>query len=1518
MKHLIFKLCLAGIFSLLAGNVTLAETIDIGTRPQRMHIYRTDSPEASDSYGSQANDVRYRFRVENSTVFLAHHGGSELRWTSMYLRYKDMDNNDEEFHEIHASHNSRNKEDASALLNELYERKEELAEELDSLHEEQAFLCLLLKRGEYELVCEGRKVKENRPCNGELHTHICTHQAGSRIEHPIDLGSHSCCYTYQDVGRYSIGYTTKHYVFYKVRAEFPMHLKAAAYSSKRIQVVLLNEQEEELEIKSKDNCLETTVTPGTYIIRAGTHDEDIWQDTEITLTPSVPGNCPDAPLLITPSEQTGNLSFSRYFDTNNYTDNYQGSPSNDICIALQLTDSLLTNFLFDSEEMEGGIYLTRLDSTQQEVERIFISDPAGKEGSRFFALPPGKHYFVCEGAETNGMFQLSIEGRLPYREKHERYTPTENMNYIRTIIPRQQCNTADSLYYLNKTVHQIEYFDHLGRPVQEVAFKASPEKDDLIFHHEYDMMGRNAKQWSGIARKNEIEWETKKEIGNLTAGTYLSPEKVQTLARQQYTDKAPYSFPVYENSLWNRIAESYGAGEAWQETGRSFKTRYAFNTEADRCLRFTVKGERANPQIALAGIYPATQLDATQHEDEDGHAKYTFTDRWGHSVLTREIAGQDTLDTYYVYDDYNNLCFVLPPAALPCTHEDTLPEISQEILDTYGYQYRYDNRNRCITKKLPGCEPVAMIYDDNNRLVFTQDGEQRKRNEWSIQLSDLTGRHAMSGIYRGTPDREKCEMENIYAVFNPIAENPLYGYRLNLPEHISMSQLEILKADYYDNYAYQRHLTEFGGTPQLQYISDRKYGERHIGNLHCKLLLTGSMVFTPESQTATHTCYYYDYNRNLVQTRSTTHNGVTTVTKAKYNFTGQPVKVKEEYGDSLSLQKEMKYDHIGRLTAETHIVNDKDTVRFSYGYDKLGKLQSLTRSANGGKPVTTRYEYNIRDWVTAIESPLFSQKIHYTDGEGAPCYNGNISSMTWQTGNVPTDSKKNAPKGMSTEKGYKFHYDGLSRLTDAVYGEGVSLSNNLNRFNEQITGYDKMGNILGLKRYGQTTASAYGLIDDLSLSYDGNQLQTVNDNSLNSVYVDGFEFKDGAKEDIEYAYDSNGNLIQDLNKKITDIRYNYLNLPRRIEFENGNCISCLYDANGTKLRTTHVIGKDTTVTDYCGNAVYENGVPLTLLTQYGYVSLSDNKYHYYIQDHQGNNRVVADENGSVEEVNEYYPFGGLMASSTNSVQPYKYNGKELDRKGGLDWYDYGARMYDAALGRFTGPDPLAEAWAHANPYNYCFNNPVNRTDPTGMASVYNWNTKRYEDESGNEVSWESVQQEYGIGDSQNYDDPPSGKDVDATTGATPKVNPNTVYTANFSGLITGEPAFLPGKGFMSLKQLRILLKEGIKSLKGINFETFRQFKSVFGSAGEGKAWHHIVEQTPGNIQKFGARSLQNTDNLIKLPHGPGTIHEKISAFYSSKPKFTNGLTVREWLSTQTFQQQYDFGIKTLKDFGWKP
>ena len=229
---------------------------------------------------------------------------------------------------------------------------------------------------------------------------------------------------------------------------------------------------------------------------------------------------------------------------------------------------------------------------------------------------------------------------------------------------------------------------------------------------------------------------------------------------------------------------------------------------------------------------------------------------------------------------------------------------------------------------------------------------------------------------------------------------------------------------------------------------------------------------------------------------------------------------------------------------------------------------------------------------------------------------------------------------------------------------------------------------------------------------DGNRPTRVDDAVSTAAYNNGFEFKDAVKQSGEYDYDYNGNLTKDLNRGIDTITYNFLNLPDKVEFSDGSTIEYVYAADGMKLRTKHTIGGATTTTDYCGDVIYENGVRKYLLTDEGYVTLADNKYHYYLQDHLGNNRMVIASNGTVEETNHYYPFGGVFAF-TSSVQPYKYNGKELDTKKGLNWYDYGARHYDAALGRFTTQDAYAEKYPAMSPYQYGANNPVNVVDING-------------------------------------------------------------------------------------------------------------------------------------------------------------------------------------------------------------
>ena len=397
------------------------------------------------------------------------------------------------------------------------------------------------------------------------------------------------------------------------------------------------------------------------------------------------------------------------------------------------------------------------------------------------------------------------------------------------------------------------------------------------------------------------------------------------------------------------------------------------------------------------------------------------------------------------------------------------------------------------------------------------------------------------------------------------------------------------------------------------------------------------------------------------------------------------------------------YDHADRISKVRHSLGGTSITLYDATYDNFGRL--LTKQYHGTSTNKLTYAYNLRSWLTGISGTCFTQNVYYNTGVGTAKYNGNISSMTWKSGNE------------STVRGYKFTYDGLDRVLNATYGETASISTNANRFSENVTGYDKNGNIKSLQRYGQTGASAYGLIDNLTFTLNGNQLSRVDDAVMASAYGGGFEFKDGVKQVGEYTYDANGNLTKDLNKGITDIQYNCLNLPSAVTFSDGSTITYVYAADGTKLRTVHKIGGATTTTDYCGNVVYENGAQKLLITEEGYITLSDNKYYYYLKDHQGNNRVVINQSGAVEETNHYYLFGGVFASST-STQPYKYNSKEYDTKKGLNWYDYGARHYDAVLGRFMTVDPLAEKYYSESLYTYCYSNPINCIDPNGKDGIY--------------------------------------------------------------------------------------------------------------------------------------------------------------------------------------------------------
>ena len=795
-----------------------------------------------------------------------------------------------------------------------------------------------------------------------------------------------------------------------------------------------------------------------------------------------------------------------------------------------------------------------------------------------------------------------------------------SQNYIltRTMLK------SDTKSYLSKVV----YYDGLGRPFQTVnkAIENTNKKGvSLATLQEYDAAGRETKTW----------------LPAVITPDYLAPASFKSSAPASHgNDSRPYQEAVYETSPQNRIVKQYGAGADWH-SGHPVATEFMGNsaTAQLRCTRYKVTSAGA---LEASGDYANGTLNVTRTTDEDGNMSYTFMDKIGRTLLERRMNGSEALDTYYVYDNYGNLCYVLPPAING--------NISTDNLNLYAYQYNYDGCNRCIRKKLPGTQYIEYVYDNSDRLTFSQDGSQRalSAQNWTYYKYDQLNRLTEQGL---------CTNK------------------------VTTSGTTVHIMNYYDSYSF---IGTQGFTGSNFSTDTSGYG---------KGALTGQMVAGINGNPVWKAFYYDIRGREVKRVESNAMNGYD-VTTTSYSFTNKPLTLTHVHtsgSKSLTEVHTYSYDYADRLSKVQHKLDNNTIVTLAeYTYDDLGRME---QKKLGGTAHSSTYSYNIRSWLTGITGSKFTQTLAYNNSTAG--YNGNITAMGWT---ADGDSHS-----------YTFTYDGLSRLLNATHGAG--------RFTEKVTSYDKNGNIKGLQRYGQTGASTYGLIDNLSYTLNGNQLNRVDDAVNASAYNGGFEFKDAVKQANEYAYDNNGNLTKDLNKGIEGIQYNSLNLPKLIKFKDQSTITYTYAADGTKLRVEHKIGSSTTRTTYCRNVIYEGSIAKYLLTEEGYVSLDNGEYYYYLKDHQGNNWVVVDQNSNVEETNHYYPFGGVF-TNTRNAQPYKYNGKELDTKKGLNWYDYGARMYDAALGRWHVVDPLAEKYYSVSPYNYCMNNPVNAIDSNGEKIVF--------------------------------------------------------------------------------------------------------------------------------------------------------------------------------------------------------
>ncbi len=909
---------------------------------------------------------------------------------------------------------------------------------------------------------------------------------------------------------------------------------------------------------------------------------------------------------------------------------------------------------------------------------------------------------LSPGFHSKGSFRAFIAPAAPVLGN----AASSNQNYVQVTRYLRGYNTPPSLSVAD-AMRDITYYDGLGRPSQQVSVKAATRSNgsntvysDLAVPIVYDAYGRQERDYLPYATTAGVGGAYKTGALTQQASYYNSPPTGAGVVQIPASGSVTPSFgrKVFEPSPLNRVQEQGFPGASWQPassrgvSGRTVSVVYnvnnttAFATVAStrRVARYgvTVNYSTGVRTLTLASnaAYAAGELHVKVTKDEnwtdaDGRngTVEEYTDKLGRMVLSRTFESNQLLSTYFVYDEFGNLCFVLSPGGTDFNPDTgTLPSTAQ--LNNYAYQYRYDDRNRLVEKKLPGNGWEYVVYNQNGKVVATQDANQRAKSpqQWTVTKYDALGRTVLTGLYNyGATANQNYRIalrDSAYAGAQfEVSRTTGIGY--SFAAWPRSSPAVVLSVDYYDDY----EIPSLPSTYKPTGYSPMTHGKS-----------TARLVKVLGEGTGTNnmlwSVFHYDnngyavrqYNQHFLGGEAVTVGDYDEITN-EYSFTGQVTKSTRRHysgGTSASLRAtimtEYDFDHRDRVTNTWKTLNTGSRTLVSRKtYNEVGQLvkKELHSGNSGGSFAdSVKYAYNERGWLRHGESPKFKQYLKYQDGP-VPQYNGNISRQEWR-------------HGVGAVQHYNYSYDKIDRLVSGVSNSGKD---------EKSITYDRLGNIKTLQRDASPLRTYdYGTA--------GSRLQNIT-GGLNT-----------------YQYDGNGNMTRDGRLDRT-IGYNHLNLP--VSVSGTPAITFTYDAMGRKLRS--VTG--TAVTDYIDGIEWEGGTLNLIQMEEGRI-LPTGIYEYVHQDHLGNTRsgFASDAPTTSKFQTDYYPFGLSHVGGTTSSPKnrYLYNGKELQE--GLGYYDYGARYYDPFVGRWTSVDPLAESYYSHSSYNYALNDPIGKFDPNGMAT----------------------------------------------------------------------------------------------------------------------------------------------------------------------------------------------------------
>ena len=374
---------------------------------------------------------------------------------------------------------------------------------------------------------------------------------------------------------------------------------------------------------------------------------------------------------------------------------------------------------------------------------------------------------ALQGLTTLGTLNVTVSGTT-VPDPPTTPTTLSDQNYIHTLIPRVAATESD-LATLNdaERLESATYFDGLGRPIQSVGIRAGGDSEDIITHVDYDTFGRQTKDYLPYTLSNNNG--TYKTDALIATKTYYNASKYEPdFPSVALNDINAFSQKELEDSPLNRVLKQAAPGKAWKlGSGKEIEFNYQTNTGSE--VKFyevditsTSNNTYSHQLIGGSSYYGSGTLYKTITKDENwtsgtAHTTEEFKDKQGRVILKRTYGDSDINvdgdtsdsgetnakhDTYYVYDDYGNLTYVLPPKSDATTAKPDTTELSELC-----YQYTYDNRNRLVEKKIPGKGIEYIIYDKLDRPILTQDANQRvpSTEKWLFSKYDAFGRVAYTG-----------------------------------------------------------------------------------------------------------------------------------------------------------------------------------------------------------------------------------------------------------------------------------------------------------------------------------------------------------------------------------------------------------------------------------------------------------------------------------------------------------------------------------------------------------------------------------------------------------------------------------------------------------------------------------------------------------------------------------------------------------------------------------------------------